>query len=136
MLRLGGHQIEVHREIIDVTRLSRPDTTWAHVDQAGHQHHWEPQGPYCPETPYSVPTLEWVVDTPGTDEEPELGHYQCRVCHAPVTPGRTADNTRRFIKGPSSFIVDGHPTSREDLVQLLEQAGEHEAAAALQDTSA
>lgn len=96
-------------ELVEVTSRSRPDPTWRHVDARGHEHRWHADGApmvgYQPGQTHTLPTLVWVWDDPPLDEdsdETRRGHYACATCGAAVTPGRTADTSRQFIRGLQS----------------------------------
>lgn len=90
-------------DMIEVTSLNRPDTSWRFTDAAGHEHRWfrdgKPAESYHPEGRYTVPTLKYIEDYPGDDEYPASGHSECIECGEHVTPGRRADTERQFIRG-------------------------------------
>ena len=73
-----------HGEPIEVTSLNRPDTAWRFIDANGHEHRWfdgdTPATSDSPMRKYTLPTLVRIVDAEGTDEYPEVAHYECRAC--------------------------------------------------------
>lgn len=75
-----------------------PDPDWRYIDQAGHLHAYVDYGDKIRP---ALPTLVWVIDSPGDDEFPETGHYECKVCRkeaakrkAPDTPHSRAAATK------------------------------------------
>ena len=79
-----GRCFEMSRELIDVTCLSRPDTSWRFMDSHGHEHRWyvgqEPAREYRPQESYTTPSLIYVVDDRWIDEDGEeqvVGHHEC-----------------------------------------------------------
>lgn len=111
------------RELVDVTSISRIDEHWTFTDAAGHVHRWhevgnpEPVTAYRPEWAYEVPTLKYVVDETGIDEdgyEYERGHSECLICGEHVTPGRTADTTQQMIPGLRWYRINGQSVTPEE----------------------
>jgi hypothetical protein len=94
-----------HRDMFEVTCLSRPDETWKFTDEQGHAHQWEwPSGDrrYDPAQPATLPTCVRITDKPYyTEEGDEIGqfHWECKDCHAHVKPGYKADDHRVYIPG-------------------------------------
>jgi len=90
-------------EMIEVTSLNRPDTSWRAVDDHGHEHRWyvngQPAQSYSPMNRYQLPTLTLVVDYPATDDYPAITHYECKLCGEHIRPGRCADTSPQFIRG-------------------------------------
>lgn len=94
-------------DMLDVTSMHRPDPDWEYTDKRGHVHRWyEYTGlsviaaiSYTPMRQYMLPTLVYIQDSPGDDEYPATGHYECIRCGEVVRPGRTADTTRQFVPG-------------------------------------
>lgn len=119
---VGDKTFRIEREMIDVTMLNRPDTSWRHTDANGHEHRYyvhrpegvEPAEHYAPAAHYLLPTVEWIVDEEGSDEYPETGHYECRLCRATVQPHTTADTTRQMIPGYTSYYINDQPVSQEE----------------------
>jgi len=92
----NGDVWSVEREMIDVT-MSLPyiNPNWVGVDANGHEQR--------------TGTYHFVVDTPGDDEWPDEGHYECDLCGAEVKPGLTTDCVRRFIPGLATYYLNGEP---------------------------
>lgn len=131
LIVLNGHEFRVEfGPLIDATSASRMDPTWCHVDGQGHVHQWCLKGTdipatnYDPTARYSVPSLRWILDFPGDDEYPDVGHYECRRCGERVEPGRTADTTRRYMPGLASYFVDGRLVSKEEFEASFRTAQE------------
>src|SRR5688572_26387248 len=106
--KIGGDVFETWCDMFEATSLSRPDERWTFTDAAGHVHRWhevgnpQPMTTYRPEWAYEVPTLKYVVDETGIDEdgyEYERGHSECVVCGEHVTPRRKPDETTQMIPG-------------------------------------
>ena len=116
----NGRVFEMECEPIDVTSVNRPDTSWALIDAAGHQHCWyangAPAGPYNPQTTYELPTLKWVVDDEWIDEdgyERTSGHHECVQCGEHINPRCTADAWRQTIPGMARYYINGDRVTEE-----------------------
>jgi hypothetical protein len=92
-------------ELVDMTSINRPDTSWSFVDAYGHRHEWFdratglPATSYDPMAHYETPSLVWVKDATRYDEDGEpydVGHRECRLCGEHVEPGRTSDAYQRL----------------------------------------
>lgn len=125
----NGDVFESGAEMVDVTSMSRPDTSWRFTDAAGHEHRWyadgQPADTYSPSKSYDLPTLIWVVD--GTryydDGEPyEVGHYECTRCAEHVSPQRKSDDTTQYIAGLRWFRINGEPVSEDEFKRRLPRA--------------
>lgn len=125
----NGDVFEIQSEPIDVTRMSRPDTSWRFTDATGHEHQWyvngQPAKDYQPANTYELPTLRWIVEIEATDEYPEIGHHECRQCAEHVRPRNTCDTHKQFIAGPARFYVNGHPVSQSEYVRRAKAAYPH-----------
>jgi hypothetical protein len=112
-------------DMIEVTSLSRPDEHWRFKDAAGHEHSWfaggKPATFYQAIMAYDLPTLLRVEDTPGDDEYPATGHYECRECHEHVQPGTAADSFQQFIPGLRRFYINDRSVSWERMQERVAQ---------------
>jgi len=119
-------------DMLDMTSMNRPDTSWLHVDRSGHRHQWycdgSPARAYSPAGRYELPTLVYVADTYEVDEDGDEigeGHYECRQCHETVRPGSTACVYRQHVPGVMRFFIDGRPVSDETFdEELRKERGE------------
>ncbi len=135
MIVKDGRRFEIHRDLIDVTSLHRPDINWLFIDPAGHEHRWHFKTPdewiiaytYEPQQSYGVPSVEKVVDSPGYSDDytyiPEVFHHECRICRAHVHPGYIADDYKQFITGLIHYTVDGESVSEDEFIRQAEAAG-------------
>jgi hypothetical protein len=129
MVSRNGDVFESGCDLIDVTSLHRPDTSWRIVDAAGHAHRWyangQPADTYRPEATYDVPTLRWVHDDWGYFEDGEryeIGHHECRDCGEHIEPRSRADDCTQMIPGPRWFTINGEPVSPEEFKRRFESA--------------
>jgi hypothetical protein len=114
--------LEYGRDLIDVTSMHRPDTSWLMTDAHGHEHRWysggKPAGNYRPDEKYETPTLVWVKDGEEyweDDDEPhDVGHLECGLCGEHVAPRYRSDSCRQCIAGRPWFRVDGRYVSEEE----------------------
>jgi hypothetical protein len=125
----GMPEFETYCDEIDVTSMSRPDTSWNFRDKAGHIHCWHsPSGPadhYDHRERYDVPTLVYVVDSQWIDEfgyECESGHSECKQCGEHITPRRMADTHRQTIPGFRHYVIDGESVSPEEFAAKVAEA--------------
>lgn len=116
----------ITRDMIDVTCLSRPDTSWKYIDRSGHVHRWYEKGrpatKYYPTAIYTTPTLVCIYDGAGYYEEGEgynIDHMECRLCGEPIEPVYTADTINQYMKGLSRYSIDGVLVSREEFKKSL-----------------
>lgn len=117
-------------DVVEVTRLHRPDTDWRFVDASGHEHRWYSNGVpakyYSASDKYDTPTLIWVKDGEeywdGDDEPHDVGHLECRQCGERVTPGYTADTSRQYVPGLRWFRINGENVSPEEFQRRYEAA--------------
>lgn len=115
-------------DLIDVTSIHRPDTSWYFSDEHGHEHRWHVDGKpavsYNPSARYDTPTLVWVKDGEDyweDDDEPhDVGHLECRQCGEHANPGYTADGTEQHIPGPRWYRINGASVSPEEFQQRYE----------------
>jgi hypothetical protein len=128
-MHAGDHAFEITREMIDVTSLSRPDTSWRFVDAAGHVHQWfvgdRPAERYDPSASYVLPTLHAVETGRWFDEEGEEHvdeEYRCVQCEAVVVPRTRADDTQMFIPGMARCFIDGVRVTKEEFDAAVKEA--------------
>ncbi|MCR4375619.1 MAG: hypothetical protein NUW22_12300 [Acidobacteria bacterium] len=113
---------ETFCDVVEVTSIRRPDTSWRKVDQLGHSHCWytdgAPADSYRPDHCYVTPSLVWVKDGETfyeDDDEPhDVGHLECRECGEKIEPGYTADTMSQHIPGMRRFRIDGVSVSEEE----------------------
>lgn len=122
MMLKSNDIFEMRRDMIDVTSMHRPDTSWRFVDAIGHEHRWHVDGKpavsYNPSARYDTPTLVWVKDGEEyweDDDEPHaVGHLECRQCGERIEPRYTADSTTQHIAGLAHYRINGESVSREE----------------------
>jgi hypothetical protein len=129
VIQHNGDVFEIESEPIDVTSISRPDPSWLFIDAAGHEHRWwtdgAPATDYRPEKRYEVPSLRWVIDETGIDEdgyEYTLGHHECVQCAEHVLPRTMADTTTQYIPGLRRYRINGESVSREEFERRAKTA--------------
>lgn len=130
----NGDVFEAHCELMDVTSMHRPDTSWRFVDAQGHEHRWHvessepnvttaPAVSYNPSAKYITPTLIWVKDGEEfweDDDEPhEVGHLECKQCGQHVSPHHIADSTVQYIPGLRHYRINGVTVSEEEFKTKL-----------------
>lgn len=127
-MKIGNDTFEQHCDLIDVTSMHRPDTSWIHIDAHGHTHQWHqmdsgggdlgPASTYSAARHYFTPTLIWVKDGESwyedSDEPHDVGHIECKECGEHVTPGYTADSCTQKIPGIRSFRINGESVTVEE----------------------
>lgn len=125
----NGDVFDMQREMIDVTRASRPDPQWQVMDAHGHRHQWytngEPARRYDPLATYELPTLLTVFDGWRYDEDGEryaMEHYECRACGQRIVPGTTADSETVYIPGLASYRINGESVSPDEFKRRLDEA--------------
>ncbi len=120
-------EFRAYRDMIDVTSMNRPDTTWKVVDAAGHEHRWyvdgKPADHYDPSASHELPTLVWVATGTGCypdGGEYEVGHYECRECGDEIEHlRRTVDSFSQKIPGETHYEIDGEPVTHEEFEERL-----------------
>lgn len=129
-IQRGNDLFEAGCELVDVTSMSRPDTSWRETDANGHVHQWfsdgNPAATYRPDGRYDLPTLVWVRDDVGYYEdgtEYEIGHHECRICGAHVKPRSTADTNTQYIPGLRWCRINGENVSEEEFKRRYESNG-------------
>lgn len=127
-ITIGDETFDSYTGKMEVTSLSRPDTSWRYVDREGHEHRWYsggvPAEGYEPSKRYDVPTLETVEDEPiyvDGDEIPQF-HRECRICRERITPGRCPDTSPQYIRGLSYFSINGASVTEHEFKARAEAA--------------
>ena len=125
-LYISGKWFEICRDLLDVTRISRPDTSWQYTDPYGHVHQWwcegKPSDRYSPSERYELPTLVWVRTGTGyfPDGEPyAIGDYVCVQCRNVVVPRFCPDTTKQYILGMLHYRVDGLEVTKDEFRDAL-----------------
>lgn len=129
--QIGDHTFTITREPVEVTSMSRPDTSWFMVDKKGHMHQWweekpfRPADSYSPSKRYLVPSvrsvyvgLEWIGD-----EEYPVYEQRCRKCGQTVRPGYRSDDYRQFVPGIRSLYIDDQPVTQEEFIRRAIENG-------------
>lgn len=100
-----GLEIEMSRDVIDVTSMSEPDEKWRFVDPAGHVHVWVKV-----RDRNIVPTTKGVVAGYDEDGEP---YYESRCCDclALIQPGMVSVMNRQFMPGMAHYRINGETVS-------------------------
>ncbi len=127
----NGREFSMRRDMIDVTSMHRPDTSWSYPDGHGHLHCWHAEGrrildgDYFPVVTYTLPTLKWIVD--GTSHYPDgtpydYGHHECAQCGEKVEPRYTDDVYQQFVPGMAHYLVDGRHVDKDEFFRLAKEA--------------
>ena len=133
MPTIGGDSFSAGCDMMEVTSIHRPDTSWRVIDAQGHEHRWYiggllgvPALSYSPSTRYDTPTLIWVKDGEEyweDDDVPhDVGHLECRQCGEHVNPGYRADDTHQYIPGLRWYRINGTHVSQEEFERRLAEA--------------
>lgn len=124
---INDHKIEIIRNMIDVTRIKEPDPNWAKKCECGVIHKWTCFDEKWPESPGLcspiLPNLIWVVDSPGSDDSPEIGHYECSNCSQEISPAYRTPIGNYYIPGRISIFINDQPATKNDLLNLLKKQG-------------
>lgn len=118
----NGDEFELRRDLIEVTSISRPDTSWLYHDAHGHEHRWylngKPAESYSPQQQYETPTLIWIKDGEewweDSDEPHPVGHTECRVCGEHIEPQRKPDDTQMYVPGMTYYRINGRSVDHDE----------------------
>lgn len=128
-MKLGNDTFEMNCDLLDVTSLHRPDTSWRFTDAHGHEHRWhvdgQPAESYRPEAKHETPTLRWVFDEWeywDDGERYQIGHHECRQCGEHIEPRYTADTSTQYIPGMRHYRINGEPVSKDEFERRVEEA--------------
>lgn len=110
-----GHTLEITTDRIEVTsNLPQPDPRWTFTDSAGHHHHTVSGTDGL----VTYPTLvlrsgpaTWCQDC---HDEHTDAWWECRLCEKKISPGVRYDNSRRFIPGMITYLLDGEHCSPDE----------------------
>lgn len=126
MAKTKPPNIEMQRDLIDVTSNHRPDLSWIFIDNAGHYHQWFDGETlavqYRPQVSYHIPSIEWIktgVDFYPDGTEFEIGYNRCKLCREEVNPGYTSDTIPQYISGLTHYYVDGKEVSQDELETIM-----------------
>lgn len=124
--QIGDDVFESGCEMLEASRLHRPDTDWRVTDAHGHEHRWyangRPADRYVATDQYDTRTLQWIKDGVRFDEDGEphdVGHLECRACGEHIEPGYTSDTTVQYVPGVRWFRINGASVSQEDFFSRL-----------------
>ena len=84
-----------------------PRLDWKFTDASGHQHHFIGELQQ-----WELPTLEWVIDIEGDDEQAATGHYECKICRERIVPN--------FYRGLERFVRWSQPHYRVNDEEISE----------------
>jgi hypothetical protein len=100
----------IARTVEDNPIMPEADPDWNCVDSRGHKHFYSKEGDI-------YPTLDWEIDSEETDEDPEYGHYECKMCKEKIYP-RTRIPHPRTIVTAYDYYKDGIPVTKEEFETL------------------
>ena len=101
----NGQTLQVEASEIDVTPATEPDEAWSFTDKKGHVHTWA--------------SATWTNrGTPGDVDSWDSSSY-CSLCGEQIHPGMRAIDGRRYIYGPTLYMLDGEPITREQAEALI-----------------
>lgn len=115
IIHIGDKTFERYDEMIETTRLRRPDPNWQYTDPEDHEHHWIGE---------SLPSAVVVKDSPiyyDGDEIPQ-SHFECLLCRSVINPGYTSDDTRQYRLGLPRYLINGKSVDVKVFEQEFEQA--------------
>lgn len=129
-MKVGNQTFDYGCEMVDVTSMHRPDTSWLITDTHGHPHRWyvdgQPADGYRPDAKYETPTLVWIKDGEeyweDSDEPHEVGHLECRECGEHIEPHYTADSCTAYVPGLRWYRIDGQHVSKEEFERRVAEA--------------
>lgn len=125
--RVGPDVFDSSCDLVDVTSLHRPDTSWLFTDAHGHEHRWYVDGTpavsYSPSARHETPTLIWIKDGEEfweDDDEPhDVGHLECRQCGEQIAPRYRPDDTTQHIPGLRHYRINGEAVSEDEFTRRL-----------------
>lgn len=98
------------------TALPQPDPTWRTRDANGHEHAYADQPDHYPTLKREHGETYWCGDC---DDEHQDSWLVCRLCGERVDPGTVIDTTPQWLPGPSAYLLDGMPISKEQGDELV-----------------
>lgn len=113
--------LEIETERIEVsTGLPQPDPRWSHTDNALHSHRAERE---TEDSPVRYPTLVRRESKPywcdHCNDEHTDSWFECPLCGEKITPGTYIDPSPQYIKGPTTYLIDGRPVPKAEGEALL-----------------
>ena len=114
---LDNITFRIEQGTIDVTQLREPDPEWCYQDKKGHIHVWR----LVDGEPQVVASLVYIVDSPGTDEYPEIGHTECRRCGEHVDAGYRPVPYRVTAAGLRTFYINDEEVSEEKYAEIFNE---------------
>lgn len=121
----NGDVFRMEADLIDVSMLHRPDTSWRVTDTHGHEHCWyvgeKPADYYSPQMRYHTPTLVEVEDADGWyDDDGGFHHYthdECAQCGERIDPRYTSDDCAQYIQGLTRRYINDEPVTEEEFLR-------------------
>lgn len=113
----GALQLQVNRNVLDVTPSIEPDLDWKQMDKEDHMHRWRKGSKK--EAPI-VTTLKWIVEGEATDEYPESGYFECKRCGDRIEPGYKPVQVRREAYGLVEHTINGEEVGTRTFQAVIE----------------
>lgn len=121
-MEFQGRRLEIEVERIEVTTgLPQPDPNWSYIDHAGHEHAYGQPGPFRDRYPTLVERAGEPYWCDDCDDEHVDTWLECPLCGEKIAPGTYVDTSPRYIAGPTSYLIDGQPVSKEEGDALFAQ---------------
>jgi len=111
-VKLNDLQVNISRDVIDVTSFKEPDPDWIYTDSNGHEHRWKIEDDWNA----SIPTCieESILDGYYEDGEPDYRReYRCKLCGEVIHPEMCPVTYRRY-KPLTSANINGVPVTLQE----------------------
>lgn len=138
IMEFEGRRLEIQVERIEVsTALPQPDPSWKYTDHHGHEHAYGTQQDPYPTLTRRESEPYWCADC---QDEHTDSWLECPLCTERITPGTYIDTSPQYIAGPTSYLIDGRPVSKEEgdalFAQIRAAHEQEQRARALKDATA
>lgn len=135
VMEYQGRRLEIEVERIEVTTaLPQPDPRWTYTDHAGHGHAYGSKTQPYPTLVRRQSEPYWCPDC---QDEHTDSWLECPLCGEKIQPGTYVDTSPQYIAGPTSYLIDGRPASKEEgdalFAQILAAREEEQRARALKE---
>ncbi len=109
--------LRIEQDPIEVTPLLEPDLEWVQVCSVGHEHRWRRHG-------VMEPAVDKVVETPATDDYPEIAFFACAETREPIIPRYRTPQNRSYAIGHVRYYVDEKEVRFEEFEIVMAEASE------------
>jgi hypothetical protein len=96
---------EIRRDTIETTPLLIKDDEYLYICGEGIHHEWN-------RTKTQLTNAEYIIDSPATEDFPEYGHWECRLCQEELPLPYKVNGYRNFMPGLTTYYIDGKPVDK------------------------